>query len=386
MGQNMKGCIMIRLLQIVLCVALLQILGVHPAFADAPAPSYFGAIDLGSRGVKAYLYRFVKVRQGMAPSAVFKEDINTKLVSTAQNNRFTPAGIDEATQAVAALLAKMKAKAAELNIADPNYYVVGSSGVASFENREDLKKSVSKATGLDLSFVDAAEEAKGGYASAVPKTAEADSLFVDIGSGNTKVTCKVKDSFNPVDLRFGTVTTRTKAVGAGGEYGDALKTLVDGEVSQSYESERMNTPCLASRKRVYMIGGAVWAMATLAHPEGAYWSYLELTRNDVDSVLRRLKDGTYTNDPVIHFAAAVPESQQAAVRAEAGKNRKKVFDTFSKEDLMAGASLVRLMMSKSSPGSHTYFARNGNYLYGYAIVKYASLQVDSKPDPLLAGN
>ena len=374
-----------RLFQIVLCAALLQILGIRPAFADPAAPSYFGGIDLGSRGVKAFLYRFVKTSEGIVPSSVFKDEINTKLVSSAQNNRFTTAGIEEATKAVTTLLGEMKKKAGELNLDTPNYYVVGSSGVRAFDNHDDLKKAVDSAANLSLEFVDAAEEANDGYLSAVPKIREPNALFVDIGSGNTKLTCKIKDLYNPVEIRSGTVSTRTKAVSAGGDYAEALKGLIDGDISQSYDKERMNTPCLESRNRIYMIGGAVWAAATLTHPEGAYWGFLELTRRDLDSLLHRLQDGTYQNDPVFRFSPAATPAQQALIRDEAAKQRKKVFDTFSKEDLMAGVSLVRLVVSKGNPNARAFFVRNGNYLYGYAIKKYEDMRLDNHADPLIAG-
>jgi len=332
------------------------------------APSYFAGIDLGSRGVKAYVYAFVNEAEGPDARTLFRDEINTKLVSSARDNRFTQAGIDEATTAVTTLYGEMKDFASKRGI-EPIYYIVGSSGVAGFANHDDLKAAVERTTELRLEFVDVRAEGLYGLVSAIPAARRQDALHVDIGGSNTKIGCLIRDTYNPVEIPFGSLTLR-KAVPAGQDYAAALPVFAKQQVSPKYDEARMNTPCLESRSRIYLSGGAAWATATFVHPEAAAWGYVPLTRSDVDAFARRLADGTWNRPPQFHFGAQVKPADRAAIQQRHAADRKKVEDTFSKEDLMAGVALIRLVLDKGNPAAKVWFVRNGNYLFGYALKQH----------------
>src|SRR5262249_16191481 len=156
--------------------------------------------------------------------------------------------------------------------------------------RDELKAAVDKATQLSLEFVDASNEGLYGMESAVPKNHRQDSVFVDIGSSNTKLGCLTGTTYNPVEVPYGSITLR-KAVPEG-DYPTALQSVVRSQLAPAYDTQRMNTPCLSGRGRFYMSGGAVWATATFAHPEAVVSGFVQLTRKDIDGVQRRLEDGT----------------------------------------------------------------------------------------------
>jgi hypothetical protein len=252
----------------------------------------------------------------------------------------------------------------------PQYHIVASSGVARFENHQDLKVAVDRATGLDLAFVDAKSEGFYGLVSAVPATRRQEALHVDIGSGNTKIGCVVRDIFNPVELPFGSVTLRTAAVAAGQDYTAGLQT-VSRQVAAAYNTERMNTPCLGSRNRIYFIGGAAWATATFSHPETALWGYVPLTHKDIDGFLHNLQDGSWNQgEAQFHFAPQVTPAQRETIRKAHATDRQNVQNVFSREDLLAGVSLIRTVLDSGNPSASVWFVRNGNYLFGYALEQY----------------
>jgi rRNA processing protein Gar1 len=344
--------------------------------SDSKGPSYFAGIDLGARGVKAYVYRFVNGGEGPDARALFKDEVNTKLVSAAEGNRFTANAIQEAKDAVVKLLGEMKTFAEEKQIT-PRYYIVGSSGVVRFDNHDDLKEAVDRATGLSLEFIDAKTEALLGLKSAVPDTRRQEALEVDIGSSNTKLGCLVRDVFNPVELPYGTVTLR-KAVSTSDDYISGLQTVLQ-QVRSAYNTERMNTPCLGSRKRLYFIGGAAWATATFAHPEAALWGYVPLTREDIATFLQHLQDGTWNQtEPQFRFSPKVTQTERDAIRKQHSADVQSVQDVFSREDLLAGASLLRTIMESANPSAQAWFVRNGNYLFGYALEKYNDIRFDEE--------
>ena len=146
----------------------------------APAPAkveYYGAVDLGSKGTKATLYSFEPEEDGDYPNAIFTKVINTKLVSSMVDGKFTKDGIADAADAVKQVIDAMKAEAAKQNIDVEVYYVVGSSGVAKGANKQDLIDAVKAATGIDMDFVDAIQEGYYGLGSAIPLSYRPNSMF-----------------------------------------------------------------------------------------------------------------------------------------------------------------------------------------------------------------
>ncbi len=62
--------------------------------------------------------------------------------------------------------------------------------------------------------------------------------------------------------------------------------------------------------------------------------------------------------------------QQAAIRARADKDRDDVENVFVREDLLSGLNIMKTVLDASNPMAVIVFARNGNYLYGYALEHY----------------
>ena len=343
------------------------------AAASNDSISYFAGIDLGSRGVKAYMYSFVHEGEGVDARVIFKDKVNTKLVSGAKDKRFTPDGIEEAKSAVVKLVGEMRSVAQQKAI-NPRFYIVGSSGVAAFENRSDLKSAVDSATGYTMEFVDAKTEAMDSLLSAVPATRRQEGMVVDVGSGNTKMGCMTADVFNPVEIPYGTVTLR-KSVPADNDYYTGLQESLK-KVASAYRVERMNTPCLGSRTRIYFVGGAPWATATFSRPEAALWGYVPLAKRDIDGFLKSLRNGKWNQEaPRYTFEARVSPAKQAAIKKANQSDRSSVQNVFSQEDLLAGVSLIRMILDNGNPSAHVFFVRNGNYLYGYALDKYKDIKI-----------
>ena len=183
----------------------------------------------------------------------------------------------------------------------------------------------------------------------------------------------IRDIYNPSEIPFGSVTLR-KTVASGGDYVAGLqKTLAP--VTAAYNTERMNTPCLGSRNRIYLIGGAAWATATFARPEGALWGYVPLTRTDVDAFYQRLTDNSWNQgDPVFAFPRQTSALDRELTRKAHATDRAAVQNVFSREDLLAGVSIIRVILDQAKPSARVWFVRNGNYLFGYALEKYKGLR------------
>ena len=353
------------------------------AISASAATPHYAAIDLGSKGTKATLYALHNGDNGPEVEIVFEKVINTKLVSSMSGGRFTAAGIDDAASAARQLLADMRAEAAKKKIANVQTYIVGSSGVAKGENKAELIAAVKAATGVDMEFVDPKQEGYFSLVTAVPRQRRATSIIVDIGSGNTKVGCLVGDAsisnFKAAEIPLGSVSGRKAAVEKkAADFNAGLEKVIDGDVRPAFASESMDTPCLRNRARIYWTGGAAWSTATLTHPEAAKKAFVALTAKDIDHLLASLRDGSWNQKPLVyHFASDVPASVRTAVTEAAEGDRRRIGDTFSAEDLMAGVSIMKTILSEGNQSATIYFARNSNYIYGYALDKYKQEQAES---------
>jgi hypothetical protein len=346
------------------------------AFSAQAASRYYGAIDLGSKGTKATLYAFVPNSEGVDTKVEYQNAINTKLVSSMANGNFTPEGIADATRAVETLLAEMRKTADEKKLGEVTYYVVGSSGVARAANKADLVASVKKASGADLEFVDAAQEGFFGLVASVPLRRRPVALLVDVGSGNTKIGCLVGAAelrnFSSAEIPFGSVSGRNAALQKSpGNVAEGVDKVMKEDVAPAYVKKSYDAPCLQNRARIFWSGGAAWAASTLLHPEAVRDAYVELSVKDLDDFLAALKDGSWNKpDLAFHFSKDVSAAARKSITETAKAEQAKIFDTFATGDLISGVSIMRTVLQSSNPKAIIFFARNSNYIYGFALAKY----------------
>jgi hypothetical protein len=339
------------------------------ACSDASAPSHFAAIDLGTKGIKAFLFKLVQVEGGVYGEPVFHADAVTTLASGAKDNHFADSSITDAASAVAKLVAEMKDYATAHGLS-PAYYVVGSSGVAAFANHDALKAAVDRASGLSLQFIDATAEGREGLLSSVPPSRMGVGLHVDIGSGNTKIGCMVDGAYSSVEIPFGTVTL-TQAVPANGDFVTKLHEFMKTTVEPEYTAAERKSPCLEGRTYIYFIGGSPWAATTFVHPEQTYCKFVPFTAHELADFSVHLEKGTWRQPPPPHLA------QQCAAEGDEPdplKARQNVQDRFAQDNLTAGVSLMRLVLGRGNPNATALFARSGNYIYGYALEHYKDIR------------
>ncbi len=364
-----------------------------PAPPPPPNTHYYGAVDLGSKGTKAALYSFVTEEDGDNPVTIFTKVVNTKLVSSMTDGKFTKEGIADAADSVKLVIDAMKAEAEKQNVNVDVYYVVGSSGVAKGSNKQDLVDAIKTATEIDMDFVSAAEEGYYGMLSAVPLSRRPISMYIDIGSGNSKLGCLVGETdlrdFKSAEVPYGSVSGRNEALKRNPKDIVAGVDSLVSDINDAYEKQSRDIPCLRNRQRVYWTGGAAWATATFTHPERALNGWVVITKQDLDSFVAHLKDGTWNQrNPVFRFPKdtstdpkkiAARRAREAAIREQALKDRESVQNVFVREDLLAGVSIMRAILNASNPSASIRFVRNGNYIYGYALEKFLNKQASLPP-------
>jgi len=305
----------------------------------------------------------------------FGQTRNTILVSSMRDGKFTDAGMQDAAEAARILVGAMRAKAEEQKLAGVQYFIVGSSGVAAGENKDELAKRVQEATNIQMDFIDAKREGYFGLESSVPKPRIPVSTYIDIGSGNTKLGCVVGTSelanYRSAEIKYGSVTgsSEAKKRNAGDIVAGVKDVMTD--VTAEYIKDSENIPCLRNRQRIYWTGGAAWATATFMHPELSMAARVEITRKDVDDFVAKLTDDTWNQTtPKINYSPSSTPAQRTKIRAQAEKDRQDVMDVFVREQLLSGVSIMKTVLHESNRSATIVFVRENGYIYGYALEKY----------------
>jgi TIR domain/Ppx/GppA phosphatase family len=336
-------------------------------------PKYCAGVDLGSKGVKGLLF---SLTGEPGSKKGFDKSINTTIIGSMKDGRLSEDAIKVATEAVQELINEMRARAQKENLPDVAYLVVGSSAVGKAKNRDSLVKSVKEATGIDMEFIDARREAYFGLLFAVPEKEQQDSVYLNIGSGNTKAGCldggSDLASFRTAEIEYGSVTGRIR----GAEKNSAnimagIQQVMREDVQRRYHDDSMNSPCLLHQGQIYWTGGAAWATATFMHPEMVSSPYVNITRHDLDAFLAELMDQTWDQRSLVFsFPGGTPLATQAEIRDKAELDRKHVVKDFVREDLVSGVSILKVVLENARPSATITFVREDSFLYGYAMEKY----------------
>lgn len=346
-----------------------------------------GGIEIGSKGVKAIALRIAGESDNYSVKIVYAEVVNTTLAQT-KDGYFTPAAIRDTVNAIQRFHQRMRQ---EYRIPAEQIHVVVSSGVIG-KNSQELSAEIAKITGQTPPFLDVDTEVQLTIAGAVPKRYKSGqtwqdnrsiSVLIDVGSGNTKggyqqlrqVTVgSAGYDYVTWGIPKGTITFSNEINNAAGESAD-YKTFVNHSAALAKDSirsplrnEAARKPGLLNRRKVYLSGGIVWAMATLLHPENRQ-SFTPLTVDDINNFYNR----AITN-PEALIEPDLSRITNATLRQEAEREVESVRNTFTPKNLIAGAEILRAVATEMNlTGKRIYFARYGHLAW---ILSYVRLQAE----------
>ena len=325
----------------------------------------YGGVEIGSKGVKAQAYRIgLKGDEFYDLQEVFRESINTTIIAgVKETGAFSKDGIEETAQAVKTLIEKLKEK----GVPGDNIFVVASSAISSVKNRDELAKRVEELTGYKLEFLAVKDEVLFGIAGAVPPKYFYNSIFVDVGSGNTKIGYleNVGGSINvrSFEIPYGTVSL-TERASKGKDFRTELVGILNKEVEPVLKREAQKNPAYLNRQNVFLVGGIVWAITTLQKPGQVEEAYVKLSSSDLRNFTLTIPKNP---DRVLNpdLSNLKPE-----LRDSAKKQIEKVKDVFSVDNLYAGGMLLdNIGRTLNFEKRNLIFPRYGNWLVGYVVLR-----------------
>jgi exopolyphosphatase/pppGpp-phosphohydrolase len=306
-----------------------------------------GGIEIGAKGVKATVLDVTDGDGGYGVKVLLSATKNTKLTEGLKSSgRFDDAALRDAAGAVAQFAAQMDK---DHRVPPERLHVVGSSGLFSaIEKKPDavrmnqdlLAAAVRDACGLKVTFIDVKREVELSVVGTIPPKDGGRAILLDIGGGNTKGGyCDGDKDCVSFGIPYGSVTFTDRVKDHAGKEGfaasaEALRTeVLVPELKKAVEGK----PELTRRPRIYLSGGACWALATLVHP-GDRSAYVVLTANDVDTY-RQMLVAAKGEFPTPDLSRIIdPE-----VREAARKEIEQVKGVFKPEQLLAGAAILKAL-------------------------------------------
>lgn len=356
-------------------LALVPIMALWLVSVTAVRAEVHAGIEIGAKGIRAIA---VDVLDGDRESKiVFLENKNTTLVAdVADKKQYAQASLDATAELVGKFAKRIRD---EHKVHEKRLYVVGSSGLfVPFDGDENLIKpnkarlieAIQKSTGVTMDFVTVVREAELTITSIVPRNARNDSVLLDIGSGNTKGGAELQGALVTFGIPFGTVTftDRVKKDAGTGSFIDMAAKLRKELVTPQLDESLKGKAELIQRKRVYLGGGAAWAMTTFMKPADRS-TMVPVSAGDFKAYRKFLMDN----------ATDIPDRDLKGVaddgaRKLAAKDMEQVRKTFSRDQLIAGAELLQALSDSfrlEGQEKQVYFARNAyiGWILGYTLEK-----------------
>jgi hypothetical protein len=343
-----------------------------------------GGIEITPRVIRAIGLRISNGNEGDNIKVLYYDQL-VPTTAFPREAKFPPEYIRDVAQSVKTMSERLQR---DYRILPEQIYVVGLSDLT-VQNRDELAREIRDKIGKEVAFLDAESEIQLGIAGTVPRRYRFNSkwydnrsisMLLDISNSNIRggyqqliQTQRGGTEYDYVtwDIPKGTTSLAVEVANAIGPNAD-LQTYANraGLISGSYRvlarMEAARKPGLMTRRKVYLTGSIVWALACLLHPEDQR-AYVPITMDDIDTFYRRA-----LTDPDALLNPDLSKITDVNIRNEARRSREAVKAVYNAKSLVAGAELLKALASELKLANRTMlYAR---YSYLARILSYVRLQ------------
>jgi hypothetical protein len=313
----------------------------------------YGGIEIALRAVRTIALRVstgpdgenisIRGSDQIIPSTPFPKD-----------EKLSPEYIRDLAQSVQKLSEKLQR---DFRIPPDQIYLIGLSEL-SWQVRDELAREVREKIGKEITFLDAKGETELNIAGNIPRRYPLDgkwydnrniSLLLDVGATT------VKGGYQQLRL-----TARGRA-----EYDYVTW---DVPIKGQLRAEASQNPGLMMRKKVYLAGNIVWALAILLRPDDQQ-PYVPLTIADINNFHYRAM-----TDPEALLNPDLSKIRDQNTRNEARKGREAVKAIYTPRTLAAGAEDLKAVATELNlADKRLIFARNCNLA---RLLSFVRLQIE----------
>lgn len=343
---------------------------------------WYGVIEIGSKGVKGHVFDLDRARSAGCKinPEIYRKCLSPKTIVTIDANAVDRAQILETVRA-ADLVKQAILSSSEYGIVDDRLFVVGSSGLARVDHKLELAKAIDRALarkegeGHKIDFVSDEEEpqyAFKGIMGMLPARYQTQrqeqAMVVDFGGGNVKGSYKNLEREGAVEsfsIPWGTKTiTQYLNNSRGGEdFNFASEKFRQSVLVPLIRQEFSQKTYAATRPRIYLVGGIVWAVSNLSQPRSTA-SFPTITIADIETTYAR---ATAPNG-IANLCETNPDLKVNADIARICKN-------FPGDQLIAGLQLLRTFASGMNfSQKKVFFFRDSQYAWPLGYLENKVLE------------
>jgi hypothetical protein len=352
----------------------------------------YGGIEIGTKSIKAIVIQ--RSEPDGRIKMLYNEVINRSLAKY-MDGKLTPESVGNISQTVESIHRRL---VQQYRVLPEQTYIIGCNDLSS-SNTGDLIKIITYRTGRTVTLLDMQTEASLSIAGTIPRRFQdratwfdnrGMSVLIDVGNWDIKggyqqirmlPVGKPDYMFYTFGIPKGTITFTNEIEEQSGKGADLTRftqqalLLSDKSILEALKTELGKRPGLVNRKKVYLSGGIVWAMVTLLFPENRQ-SLVPIKATDINDFYNRA-----INDPQGLLRPSLAQVRIKRTRIEAEKELEEVRNTFTSENLIAGAEILRTIakaFNLNAQDREIIYARFSNLSL---LLSYLRLQADNGPQP-----
>jgi hypothetical protein len=351
-----------------------------------PGELYAG-IEISTEELRAAAFR-ISSRGGEPGVRLIHSEVVHLTPGRLLKEKSAPQAVGEVANIIQVLLSQLEV---QHEVPAEHIYLIGSNELR-IESHQDLVDALIKTTGKTLTFLDTETEVQLSIVGTIPQRVKVggrwidnrdSSVLIEIGSDSTMggyQSLKYPPSGPP---RYGSVTMKIDQ-GTLSFAGETSLNNEDDDDLPAYlrrvresgmasfrlalRKEQERKPGLVSRKRVYLMGDIVWALALLLHPEERQ-TFIRLTSSDIARFARKI-----AVSPQQPLNLSLSHIRQPKLRAEVESELEILKNTITPKQLIAGAEMLRALSEELKwRDKSLWFARFGHLS---RILTYLRLQAE----------
>jgi|SRR5882672_3174949 len=329
------------------------------ARCQTPAPpasdpkELYGGIEIALRTVRSIALRVSTGTDGDSIPSIQGSDQIIPSTPFPRDEKLTPEYIRDLAQTVEKLSEKLQR---DYRVPQKQIYLLGLSEIDR-QSQDALAREVSDKIGKEITFLDVKGETELNIAGNIPRRYQFEgksydnrsiSLLLDISAAN------IRGGYQQLGL------TRGRAEYDYFTWDIPLKSQLLAESAQN--------PGLMTRKKVYLMGNIVWALAALFFPADQQ-PYLPLTIQDINNFYYRAK-----TDPEALLNPDLSKIRDENARNEARKAREAIKAIYTPGTLAAGAEALKIAVTELKlADKRLIIARNSNMT---RLLSFVRLQIE----------
>ncbi len=336
------------------------------AQAARPAgPRTFAAIEIDAHLVKAMTFTFSRddVARVFDPNqyaAPYQYETLEMYRSQSLPARITAASFPENTEQTADAVRRFRARLTEeMGVAPKDVMVMVESGLGRMAHAGDLAEAISRRSGLQPAFLTPEQEGAHAFDWATPVYRRHQAAIIDVGA--TNITAGYQQEGGRVvgvevaPYGVNTVLNNLVADNAGLPPQDLENALRDWHrktLAPLVYRRGLSHPALLNRPRLYLSGGIVSVMMTIAQPQRVMDEWVEIRPQDI----RRFSQAVASGTP---FAVDVSGISDPNIREQAAAALAQAQNMYTPDQLTAGAQMLQMLAVRMnfSARDRVFFAR-----------------------------